>query len=111
MGKTSKELLEKVIIYANLSHTKWAITYFNEKVFKAIQALPKKLKARYVVLADAMIERGPNLGMPHTKALSNGLFEIRVKVKEGIARIFYCVQISKEIIILHSFIKKNRPHP
>jgi hypothetical protein len=37
-----------------------------------------------------MLEFGPNIGMPHTRPLKNGLFELRVKGKEGIARVFYC---------------------
>ena len=32
-----------------------------------------------------MMEFGGNLGMPHTKSLGNGLFEIRLKGQEGIA--------------------------
>ena len=33
---------------------------------------------------------GANLGMPHTKAMKDGLFEMRMKSKEGIGRVFYC---------------------
>ena len=33
-----------------------------------------------------MCEFGSNLGMPHTRPLDGGLFELRVKSKEGIAR-------------------------
>ena len=58
-----------------------------------------------------MIERGPHLGMPHTKALGDGLFELRVKTKEGIVRVFYCVQLKQEIVMLHSFIKKTQQTP
>ena len=90
---------------------KWTITYYNKKVFHAIKKLPLKLRARYLALTDTMIERGPNLGMPHTKALGNGLFELRIKAQEGIARVFYCVQIKSEIVILHSFIKKTQKLP
>lgn len=35
-----------------------------------------------------MLAIGPNLGEPHTKAIKNGLFELRLKGSEGIARIF-----------------------
>ena len=37
-----------------------------------------------------MLEFGSNLGMPHTKPIDESLFEMRVKGKEGIARVFYC---------------------
>ena len=58
-----------------------------------------------------MLEFGPNLGMPHTRAVGKGLFELRVKSKEGIARVFYCTKIGKIIIMLHVFIKKSQKIP
>jgi len=39
------------------------------------------------------------------------LFELRVKGKEGIARIFYCTRIGKRIVMLHVFIKKTQKIP
>jgi phage-related protein len=49
--------------------------------------------------------------LPHTKPLEKGLFELRVKGKEGIARVFFCIKIGKKIIMLHSFIKKSQKTP
>jgi phage-related protein len=54
---------------------------------------------------------GANLGMPHTRAMNNGLFELRMKSKEGIGRVFYCTLIGKRIVMLHSFIKKSQKTP
>ncbi len=53
-----------------------------------------------------MLIHGSNLGLPHTKSINNGLFELRLKSKEGIGRVFYCTKLGKNIIILHSFVKK-----
>lgn len=90
---------------------KWQITYYNKKVFEEISTLPKGIKAKYVAITDTMAEYGPDLGLPHTRALKEGLFEIRVKGQEGIARIFYCTVVKHEILILHSFIKKTQKIP
>ena len=90
---------------------KWRITYYSEKVFRQIEKLPKPLRARYITLTKRMKSDGPNLGIPHTSAMGNGLFEIRMKAKVGIARAFYCVQIGNEILVLHSFIKKTQETP
>jgi phage-related protein len=54
---------------------------------------------------------GPDLGMPHTRAMGEGLFELRLKSTEGIARIFYCTLVKKRIVILHQFIKKTNKTP
>lgn len=89
--------------------SKWNIQYHN-LAKSDIEGLPIKLLARYYVLADRMIALGPNLGMPYTKAMGDGLFELRIKAQEGISRIFYCT-VKKEIWILHSFIKKSQKTP
>ena len=41
-------------------------------------ALPAGIQARYVHLTERMTVLGPNLDMPHTRALGNGLFEVRI---------------------------------
>ncbi len=89
----------------------WKVTYFNKKVFEEIKALPNTLKSKYLAITDTMTTYGPDLGLPHTKTLKEGLFEIRVKGKEGIARAFFCTKVGKEIVILHSFIKKTQQTP
>lgn len=54
---------------------------------------------------------GPNLGMPHTRAMGEGLFELRLKAAEGIARVFYCTLIGQRIVMLHQFVKKSEKTP
>ncbi len=54
---------------------------------------------------------GPNLGMPHTRAMGEGLFELRLKAEEGVARVFYCTLIGQRIVMLHQFIKKSEKTP
>ena len=50
-------------------------------------------------------------GEPHTEAMGNGLFEMRLKASEGIARVFYCTLVGKRIVMLHSFVKKTPKIP
>jgi phage-related protein len=90
---------------------KWQIQYYDHKLEKEILALPDGLLARYLRLTDLMLEFGSNLGLPHTKSIENGLFELRVKSKEGIARVFFCTKVGKKIVMLHSFIKKSQKTP
>jgi phage-related protein len=80
-------------------------------VQNAVLSLPTGLKARYFRLTDLMIEHGANLGLPHTRAMSDGLFELRCKSNEGIARVFYCTLVGRKIVFLHSFIKKTQKTP
>ncbi|MEO5331646.1 MAG: type II toxin-antitoxin system RelE/ParE family toxin [Magnetococcus sp. YQC-5] len=54
---------------------------------------------------------GPNLGMPFTRAMGDGLFEIRVKGAEGIGRAFFCIVIGRKIVVLYAIIKKSEKTP
>lgn len=89
----------------------YRITYYSQSVQEDILALPLTLAARYIALTARMAEHGANLGEPHTKALGDGLFELRLKGAEGIARVFYCTMIGQEIHMLHSFVKKTDKTP
>ena len=86
----------------------YSIIYFSQE---DIMNLPVTLQARYIGLTDRMIEYVPNLGLPHTDAFGGGLFELRLKGAEGIARVFFCTMIVQEIVMLHSFIKKTQKTP
>ena len=85
--------------------------YYSDEVQAGILMLPPTLKARYIALSLRMAHHGPNLGEPHTKAVGSGLFELRLKGAEGIARVFYCTQMGQRIMVLHSFIKKTDKTP
>lgn len=87
------------------------LSYYNETVEAELDAWPVGLRARFRALTVRMVEYGPNLGMPHTRALGNGLFEIRAKAEEGIGRVFFCTMVGRKIVILHSFIKKADKTP
>lgn len=87
------------------------IQYFNEQVQQDILGLPDTLAARYVVLTRRMVAVGPHLGEPHTKAIGAGLFELRLKGAEGIARVLYCTLVGRRIVMLHGFVKKSMRTP
>jgi phage-related protein len=89
----------------------WHIVYYSEKVKNAVLALPAGIAADYLRLTEAMSEFGANLRMPHSRAMGNGLFELRPKGSEGIGRVFYCTQVGKQIVVLHSFVKKTQETP
>lgn len=85
----------------------YAIHYYSNEVQAKILKLPTTLLARYISLTDRMVVMGAKLGEPHTKAFGGGLFELRLKGVEGIARVFYCTRVGHRIVMLHSFVKKT----
>jgi phage-related protein len=73
--------------------------------------MPPGFLARYLRYSERMEVYGPDLCMPHTRAMHDGLFELRLKAVEGIMRVFYCTLVGKRIVILHQFTKKTPRTP
>ena len=57
----------------------WKVTFFDAKVEAQTLKLPKGLLAKLLRVFELVEEFGPALGEPHTKALGNGLFELRAR--------------------------------
>jgi hypothetical protein len=89
----------------------WTLTFYNDKVEASIYSLPDGLLARFLRYAERMEFNGPDLGMPHSRAMGKGLFELRIKGPEGIARVFYCTVVNRKIVMLHQFVKKTDKTP
>ena len=56
------------------------------------------------------VQFGWPLGMPLVRHLEGGIWEIRVKLENRIARILFCLEGST-MVILHGFIKKQQKTP
>jgi len=89
----------------------WRVTFYNLEYQQEILKLPAGFVARFVRYAERMELFGPDLGMPHTRAMGSSLFELRLKAAEGIARVFYCTLVGQRIVMLHHFIKKSEKTP
>jgi len=76
-----------------------------------IENWPASILADYARIAELLMEFGPNLGMPHSRSMGGGLFELRPHGREGIGRAFYCFVVGQRVIILHAFIKKTQGTP
>ena len=89
----------------------WEIQYYSETVRQDIAAWPVGIRARYARITERMHVFGPHLGMPFTRPLGEGLFEVRAKGKEGVGRAVFCTAAGQTIMILHAFIKKTQKTP
>ncbi len=89
----------------------YSIEYFNERVLAEIEAWPVGVLADYARLVELLAEFGPDLRMPHSRALGSGLFELRPRGREGIGRALYCYVVAERVIVLHAFVKKTRTMP
>ncbi len=87
------------------------IGYFHARVLSEIESWPVDVLADYARLAELLMEHGPSLRLPHSRALGDGLFELRPRGREGIGRAFYCFLVGKRVVVLHAFIKKSQQTP
>ena len=89
----------------------WSVTFFDKRVEAGILGLQTGMLARFLRYSERMELFGPDLGMPDTRSMSGGLFELRIKAPEGIARVFYCTVVERRIVFLHHFVKKTVKTP
>lgn len=89
----------------------YSIEHFHPKVKKEIESWPVGILADYARRVDLLIEFGPSLRMPHSRAMGGGIFELRPRGREGIGRAFYCFVVGQKVIILHAFVKKTQETP
>ena len=89
----------------------WTVTFYSQRVEDEILTLPAGILARFLRYAERMESYGPDLGMPHTRAMGGGIFELRIKAAEGIARVFYCTVVGRRVVFLHQFVKKTDKTP
>jgi DNA-binding XRE family transcriptional regulator len=62
----------------------YSLEYFHAKVLTTIEAWPADILADYARMVELVMEHGPDLGLPHSRALGSGLFELRPKGRSGI---------------------------
>ncbi len=79
------------------------------EVQEFVSSLEKQAYAKTLKSISLLEKFGFNIGMPHSKSLSGGLFELRIKGKQEI-RIFYCFY-NEQIHLLYGFIKKSQKTP
>lgn len=93
----------------------WTIETFElssgEKIVdEFIKRQQPKTKAKIVHAVKLLKQYGNKLGLPHSRSLGSGLFELRTRGIEEI-RIFYCFTANRIIYLLHCFKKKTQETP
>ena len=89
----------------------YSIRYFNRRVLEEIESWPVGILADYARLVELLMEFGPDIRMPHSRAMGAGLFELRPRSREGVGRAMYCYVHGDEIVVLHAFVKKTTGTP
>jgi phage-related protein len=89
----------------------YSVEYFHPRVRDEIEGWPVGVLADYARLIELLMEIGPDLRMPHSRAMGGGLFELRPRGREGAGRAMYCYVDGQRITVLHAFMKKTQVTP
>jgi len=76
---------------------------------KFLKSLEPPTIAKTLRTLDLLEKFGNKLGMPHSKNIATGIFELRIRGKQEV-RIFYCFH-RNTIFLLQGFIKKSQKTP
>ena len=80
-----------------------------EPVREWLKSLPRE--NRRIIGEDIKtVQFGWPLGMPLVRKLNKGLWEVRVRLTDGIARILFTTG-ERRMVLLHGFIKKSQKTP
>ena len=90
----------------------WKIEFLNEAVRDELYLLPKDQRAKFTWIGDLIQEHGlEKLREPYVKHLEKGLWEIRMKGRDGISRALYVVAKPKRVVVVRIFVKKTNKTP
>ena len=89
----------------------YSIEYCNRRVLDEMESWPVEVMADFARLIGLLIEFGPDVRMPHSRAMGRGLFELRPRGRESIGRALYCFATGRRVVVVHVFIKKSQSTP
>ncbi len=90
----------------------WSIETLDDRVDLELDALPADMRAKFVWIAELIEAKGlPNVREPYVKSLGDGLWEIRMKGRDGIARAIYVTARERRVVVLRVFRKKTQKTP
>lgn len=87
------------------------VEYFHPRVLAEIESWPTDILADYAHLVELLVVHGPSLRMPHSRAMGDGLFELRPRGRSGVGRALYCFLVGRRVVVVHAFLKKTQETP
>lgn len=80
-------------------------------VAEFLDSLDVKMRSKAVDSISLLEEFGNRLTLPHSRAMGDGLYELRIRFSSDITRIFYFFFTKNRIILTNGFVKKSSKTP
>jgi phage-related protein len=94
----------------------WTISFYinnrgDELVQDFIRNQDEQTQSKITRNIDLVSKYGPNLGMPHSRYMGNGIYELRIRGNNEV-RIFYIsIIMNREVMFIHVFKKRTQKTP
>ncbi|WP_338832838.1 hypothetical protein MHLNE_15840 [Moorella humiferrea] len=94
----------------------WTIEFYETSagknpVAEFLSSLSPREQAKIARALDLLREFGPRIGMPYTKHLEEGIWELRVPFGGLAFRLLYFVDTNRFLVVVHAFSKKTPKVP
>lgn len=76
-----------------------------------ILSLDVKMRAKMLRTVEMLRDNGNKLREPESKALDDGIMELRAKAGSDISRVLYFFVIGRKAVLTNGFIKKTQKTP
>lgn len=76
-----------------------------------IDSLEPKMRAKVFGRLELLEEHGNRLGMPYSRHLEDGIYEVRTSQGSNITRVLYFFTVGNRILLTHGFVKKTQLTP
>lgn len=82
-----------------------------EPVKEFLDSLDVKMRAKMLRTIVMLQKNGYELREPYSKALNDGIIELRAKVGSDISRVLYFFVVGRKVVLTNGFIKKAQKTP
>lgn len=76
-----------------------------------LDSLDKPMRAKMLRVIKMLEKNGNDLREPYSKALGDGIFELRAKVGNNITRELYFFYVGEKAVLTNGFVKKTTKTP
>ncbi len=90
----------------------WTVAFLNDHVEAEMESQPEDIQARFKRMVLLIGEFGlQHLPPKYVRHLERGVWELRLKGKDGIARALYVTASGQRVVVVRVFTKKTQKTP
>jgi phage-related protein len=91
---------------------RWTVHFLSETVLAEMDEQPDDIKAHFLRISDLIAAHGlERMREPYVKHVTDKLWELRLKGRDGIARALYVTASGRRVVVVRVFAKKTQTTP